>query len=415
MEEKKAIFIVLDGLGDRPTPILGGKTPLQAATKPTIDSLATQGSSGIIDVVAAGVPAGSDVAHLHLFGYDYESDYPGRGTLEALGVDLPVGPGDVAFRGNFAHIDAQQTVLDRRAGRDIPDADEFIDALNGLAIDGYPDVEIRFKHSTEQRVGVVLHGPGLSSAVSDVDPGKNGYQVKTCIPLDGTAEAERTAGIVNVVIPEIQRILGPHPANTIRENEGRPFVNAILFYGPGTGKDVVKFQDRYRISAACVTGNGLIRGLCSYLGIENLPCEGATGTFTTDLVAKMDVALDALRDHDFVFIHVKATDSCGHDRQSEKKRDFIERFDGALAHLLETYDLSKNFLALTGDHSTPATAGEHTGDPVPFVLAGPTVIRDGLTCFDETGSARGYFSRFNGKCLMPIILNKLDKLEKFGA
>ncbi len=414
MEKKNAILIILDGLGDLPTPELDGKTPLQAAKAPNLDHVAAIGACGLV-VVAGGRSVESDQAHIILLGYDPVQDYPGRGPLEALGIGMDLHAGDIAFRGNFARVDANDFILDRRGGRDIPEAGEFASALDGMSVEGYPEVTFHAMHSTEQRLACALHGPGLSSHISIPNGVKNGEQASKCTPLDGTPAARKTADIVNAVVKKAHDILSSHPANKKRESKNQLPINALLLYGPGELKKVTPIKERFNIDAACVAGNGLIKGVCRYLGMTVLPCVGATGTASTDLSAKIDTVVKNYMDYDVMFLHIKATDSFGHDKMPLQKTAFIERVDVAIGKLLANIDLAKTFLFITGDHATPSIVGNHTGDPVPIVMAGPTVIRDRVVDFDEIACASGYLGRVEGKYLMSLVLNKLDKLKKFGA
>ncbi len=414
MEKKNAILIILDGLGDLPTPELGGMTPLQAANNPNLDHVAAIGACGLM-YVAGGKAVESDIAHLILLGYDPVKDYPGRGPLEALGIGLGVNAGDIAFRGNFARVDENNVILDRRGGRDIPEAKELAKAIDGITLDGYPGVTFRAMHSSEQRLACALQGPGLSPNISIPNSVKTGEPASICTPLDETPAAKNTASIVNAVVKKAHDILESHPANKGRESRNLPTINALLLYGPGEMRTVTSLKELFNVDAACVAGNGLIKGVCKYLGMTVLPCDGATGTASTDLDAKVDAVLKHYKDFDVTLLHMKATDSFGHDKRCKEKMAFIERADVAIGKLLGKIDLTKTFLFITGDHATPCTVGNHTGDPVPIAMAGPTVIRNHVDQYDEARCGSGYLGRIEGKYLMALVLNKLDKLRKFGA
>ncbi|MHA1679950.1 MAG: 2,3-bisphosphoglycerate-independent phosphoglycerate mutase [Promethearchaeota archaeon] len=416
MDSLKFLLVILDGVGDRPIPDYGGKTPLEAAFTPHLDALARDGSCGLVDVVEPGMPVGSDIAHLLLFGYDYNRDYPGRGPLEALGIGLAMGQDDIAFRGNFANIDQNMIIIDRRAGRNIPEAKEYIKVINDAIKSLDLGVDVTFKHSTEQRVACLIHGPSLSPRVSSTNPNKNFVPVEECRPLDGSGEARATASIINAITRKIYEVLKDHPLNKSRKERGVPQVNCILFHGPGVMKKIVSLHLKHGIKVAGVTGNGVIRGLCRYLGIDVIPCPGATGTINTNLDAKMDAVEEGLKDHDLVFLHIKATDSSGHDKKPEQKKLFLEDIDRIVGgRILRDIDHSCTTVVITGDHSTPCVVGDHSGDPVPFLMHGPAVIADDVEQFGERACASGYFARFSSRPLMNIILNKLDKLKKFGA
>ncbi|MFX0101480.1 MAG: 2,3-bisphosphoglycerate-independent phosphoglycerate mutase [Candidatus Hodarchaeota archaeon] len=415
MLSPKAILVVLDGIGDRPIPQFNNRTPLQAAETPILDKLARDGCCGIMDVISPGYPVGSDVAHLTMLGYDFENDYPGRGPLEALGVGMDIGENDIALRGNLAHVDHSLVIVDRRAGRQIPEAEEFVGAVDGLVLENKPGIVFHAKHSTEQRVACVIRGKGLSMAFSSTNPNRNYTPIEKSVPLDDSVEAKNTASIINDITFQIYVKLKESPLNEKRKEKGLPLVNTILFHGAGKLKKVKGFQEKYNLKAGCVTGNGLIRGVCKYVGIDILPCKGATGTLETDLDEKINVLLSNMDNHDFLLLHIKATDSTGHDKKPEKKKQFIEKVDKALARLISNMDYDSTYIFITGDHTTPCEVGDHSGDPVPVLIAGPTVIKDDVEKFDETSCAAGYLSRIRGKDFFNLVLNKLGKLEKFGA
>jgi 2,3-bisphosphoglycerate-independent phosphoglycerate mutase len=169
----KCLLVVCDGMADRPIKELGGKTPLEKANTPNLDSIAKNGVSGIVDTIAPGIRPGSDTAHLAILGYDPLKNYTGRGPFEAAGVGIEVQPGDIALRCNFATVDENEVVLDRRAGRIGEGTEELAQAINDLKI---PGVEIKFKESTKHRGALVLRGEGLSHQVSDSDPHREGVK-----------------------------------------------------------------------------------------------------------------------------------------------------------------------------------------------------------------------------------------------
>lgn len=169
MDRRKILLIIFDGLGDRPVTELGHKTPLEAAPKPNLDWFAANGMNGLLDPIGPGVRPGSDTSHLALFGYDPHDVYTGRGPFEAAGVGLKLQKGDVAFRCNFASVDADLVLTDRRAGRIKEGTAELAASLNGMKLGRH---RVLFKEGTEHRAVLVLRGKGLSAQVTDTDPHK---------------------------------------------------------------------------------------------------------------------------------------------------------------------------------------------------------------------------------------------------
>src|SRR5512146_136596 len=208
----KILLIVLDGASDRP---IGGKTPLAEADKPNLDALAYGGINGIMDTVGPGIRPGSDTSHLALLGYDPYKYYTGRGPFEAAGVGIDVKGGDIAFRVNFATVE-NGLVMDRRAGR-ISDTDELAKVINEKV--KVPGVDIIFKRSTGHRAALVLRGKGLSPALTDTDPKKEGNPIKECHATNDTPEAKRTADIVNSISKQVVSLLDGMPVNQERRKQ----------------------------------------------------------------------------------------------------------------------------------------------------------------------------------------------------
>ena len=410
------LFVVCDGMADRPVRELGRRTPLQAARTPVMDRVAELGITGLVDPVAPGVPPGSDVANMALLGYDPYEHYSGRGAFEALGAGLDLRLGDVAFRCNFATVDERGVVLDRRAGRiSTEHARVLAEALQEAAeeLGAELGVEVVFVSTVQHRGVLVLRGEELSRAVSDTDPGEAGKSLRRCEPLESTPQARRTAELVNAISDRFREVLARHPLNERLEVPA----NAILLRGAGTLPRAKTLWELYGIRGACISAVALIKGVARMAGLELLEVPGATGSYGTDLDAKFSHALRALEGGaDLVFLHIKATDIASHDHAVERKVSFIERIDGALGRAVELLDLEdETYLLITADHTTSLRTGKHEGDPVPLALAGPEVRRDGVRAFDEVSCARGGLCRLRGVDIMPVLMNLLGKMKKLGA
>ncbi len=398
----------MDGLGDRSVAQLGGKTPLQAASTPNLDWFARNGATGIVDVISPGVRPGSDTSHLAILGYDPYQVYTGRGPFEAAGVGLIGKKGDVAFRCNFATVDQNMVVTDRRAGRiKEPDTSELANALVGMKIQG---AEIIVKEATEHRAVLLLRGDGLSAAVSDVDP-HDEAKIHECKALK--PEAIRTAEIVNEFVHRSYDALNRHPVNRRRVQAGLPPANILLPRGAGIFPDIVPFMDRYGMNGAAVAGVSLIKGIARVCGLEVVEVEGATGGLDTDMNAKADAVLALLKDHDFVLLNVKATDIASHDGDANKKVSVIERLDGMMGRIRD--GMGDVVVAIMADHCTPIELKDHSGDPVPLVICCAGMVRDGSIAYDEASAAKGGLGRIRGKDVLPILIDKAGRSEKFGA
>ena len=404
---KKAILIILDGAGDRAIKELNYKTPLQYAKTPNLDKIAKMSIVGLMDPIAPGIRAGSDTSHLNLLGYNPYKVYTGRGPFEAAGLNMDVKPGDIAFRCNFATVDDNLIVLDRRAGRIKEGTHELAQVLNGMKIG---DTQFFVKEGIEHRAALVMRGTKLSSAISDADPHETGKSVQKVKALK--PEAEKTAKLLNDFIKKAHDILREHPVNKKREKNGLKPANILLPRGAGMTPHLENFEKKYNLKAACVVGISLIKGICKLAGIKPINVNGATGGYDTDMMAKMKATINTLKYYDFILVNIKATDIAGHDMNPVKKVEVIERIDEAVGYLFD--NLPENtILIITADHSTPCTVGDHSGDPVPIMIYSPDSRREGEE-FNEVFATKGSL-RIRGSDLMNVMLNITNRAEKFGA
>ncbi len=411
----KAILVIADGLGGRPTD-LEGATCLERAATPILDRLAERGALGLMDPIAPGIRPGSDTAHLSIFGYDPFEVYTGRGAFEALGIGMDVRQGDVCFRANFATVeerDGELVVVDRRAGR-LQEGKELEAAINAIDLSRF-GVEFSFRASTEHRGALVLRGEDLSAAVSDTDPHEIGVPVASARALDGSEAARHTAEILNAFTRLAYEALRDHPVNRRRREEGKLPGNALLLRGAAVMPHLEPVTSAYGIRGACIAGGALYKGVARAAGLEVIEVPGATGDLKTDLVAKAKAALKALGEYDFVFVHIKGTDNAGHDGDAVSKRDFIERIDREFfGTLISELAEGSYHLIFSGDHTTPPAVGEHVADPVPVLFVGPAIRPDRTREFNERAAGEGGLGRFSGR-LVPQLLAYCDFGPKFGA
>ncbi|MBC7188866.1 2,3-bisphosphoglycerate-independent phosphoglycerate mutase [Candidatus Aerophobetes bacterium] len=392
MLEKKAIFLVVDGLGDRA--VKEGKTPLQIAHKPLLDFLAKEGCTGLMSTLGPGIIPGSDTAHLALFGYEPQVYYKGRGPFEALGVGFELKEGDVAFRCNFATVDEKFRIIDRRAGRLKNEGALLAPSLQNLKIEG---VEVKFIPSTEHRGVLVLRGDGISPAVSDTDPhSAEKLPPLESKPLEETPEAKKTALVINRFTKKSWEILHNHPLNREREKQGMLPANILLVRGAGIYQKVPSLKERYGISSCCIAGSALYRGVARYAGMEILEVKGATGRVDTDVEAKAKAAMQALTKYDFVFVHIKGADNASHDGNLEKKILMIEKVNRFAEIIYEQMDRKNTVFIITADHSTPVSVKRHSADPVPVLIFSDTIRKDRVESFDEISVCCGGLGHITG-------------------
>uniref|UniRef100_A0AAV1V0S4 Metalloenzyme domain-containing protein n=1 Tax=Peronospora matthiolae TaxID=2874970 RepID=A0AAV1V0S4_9STRA len=443
MKKRSVVFVLIDGLADVSLLELGQKTPLEAAKTPAMDAIAHGGLTGLMDPVEPGYACGSDTAHMSILGYNPIIHYRGRGSFEAMGAGIPMKRGDVAFKCNFATVkkndNGEFIVERRRVDRDFSDwGTDLCSFLDGLTLPEFPGVVVIAKHATEHRCGIVFQGPGLCDKITGTDPLKDNLPLVTSEPTNDTPEAAYSSKLLNAVSDAIHKRLSNHPINKAREAQNKPPANVVLLRGPGERIDVPPFADKHGLTPFMIAPTCIIAGLGMSLEFKIALAPGATGDYHTNLCSKAETALELLRsnEYDFGFVHVKAVDDAGHDRDVEKKVHFIERADEMIALLLEgihtTCQDEDNDVTIivTGDHTTPVKYGDHTFEPVPLAIARvgyayeklqhhikvgetkqqtsddtgpPGPLTDRVTRFSELAAARGALGRFAGDQVMELV------------
>ncbi len=415
MADKRAVLLIIDGMADRPLIDHDYKTPLEYANTPSMDRLAKGGLVGQLDPIGPGIRPGSDVANLALLGYDPAKYYTGRGALEAMGADIDLRASDVAFRCNFATVDDDFRVQDRRAGRIRKGTSKLAKAVDAVKIDGVPGIKTIFKATVDHRAVLVLRGEKLSRMVSDVDPKEEGAKIAISKALDGSEEAKRTALALNEFVKRSHEVLREHPLNQERANDGEKVANIVLPRGAGTVPTLPSFKSLYDLRGSCITGTAMIKGIAVAAGMEAIDVRGATGSLKTDYEAKAKAAIEGTRDKNFILIHVKAPDIAGHDGDFKAKVRTLEEADTLVGHIIDEVDIGLNYVALTADHATPVGYGTHTGDPVPVVIGGPDVPASRVLKLSEATAARGNLGRIRGTDLMPIITDLVGRSRLYGS
>ncbi len=386
----KMVLLIMDGLGGLPQEP-GGGTELETAHTPHLDALASRSTCGLMQSISAGITPGSGPAHVSLFGYDPVRYQIGRGVLEALGIGFPLGPQDLAARGNFATIDDAGRITDRRAGRiSTATCMALCERLRTIHL---ADVAVFVEPVKEHRFVLVLRGPGLAEEISETDPQKLGLP-----PLPAQAlnpRAERAAALVNEFVTQAQTLLrDQHPAN------------AVLLRGFAMHPAMPTLREIYGLRAAAIATYPMYRGLARLVGMDLLE----TGETIEDEFACLE---RYWTEYDFFFIHIKHTDSRGEDGDFAAKVAVIERVDQQIPRLLH---LEPDVLVVTGDHSTPAVLAAHSWHPLPFLLYSRYCRPDRLEAFGEFQCGRyGSLGLFPAVDIMPLMMAHALRLTKFGA
>jgi 2,3-bisphosphoglycerate-independent phosphoglycerate mutase len=411
MTPHRILFLVLDGISDRPCPELAGKTPLQAAKTPNLDAFAKEGICGIMDTISPGIRPGSDTAHLALLGYDPHSYYTGRGPLECEGTGIRMEPGMIGFRCNFATLSPDGKISDRRAGR-IHDTAALSSAIQkGVDLSRF-GVEFVFRSGAGHRAALALKGTGLGHCVSSNDPKKEGAAPLTIVPLKEGAGHRKTAEVCNEFVRQSAEILAKHPVNRKREAGGSIPANVVLMRGAGEMGHFEPFGKRYGLSGSVISAASLIAGIGTAVGLSRVHVDGITGSQDSNLAGKISAAIDELSRKDFVLVNIKGADESGHDGRAKEKTAFIEKIDTAIIPLRTIKDC---IIVICADHSTPCTVKDHSADPVPVIIRGEGVRTDGVQRFDEIACAEGGLCRINGSSLLPIALDLINRSRKYGA
>jgi 2,3-bisphosphoglycerate-independent phosphoglycerate mutase len=396
-EGGKIVFLVMDGLGGLPLEA-DGPTELEAATTPNLDRLAREGSNGLSIPIARGIESGSGPGHLALFGYDPLFYEIGRGALEAAGIGLIIGPGEVAARGNFCTVDENGIITDRRAGRIATEKGEA--ACATLQEIELPGVELTVREVKEHRFALIMKGEGLDARLLDTDPGEIGVPPLQPRPEPEAADdpaARHTAELVAQFLAGArEKLAGHHPANMVN------------LRGFAHDPALPQFKDVYKLKAACVAVYPMYKGVSRLVGMDVI--ETTAQDEPLDEFEWVAAHFDA---YDFFFVHIKYTDSRGEDGNFDAKAAVIEQVDAALPALM---DLQPDVLIVTGDHSTPAKLRSHSFHPVPTLIWAPaTHMRDSVTGFGERACMTGALGQFPAADLMPLALAHANRLKRFGA
>ena len=389
--DTKIIFVIMDGLGGLP---MGGRdhTELETARTPNLDALAKKSVCGLLDPIGYGITPGSGPAHFALFGYDPIKNNIGRGILEAAGIDFPMTEKDLLIRVNFATIDKDGVVIDRRAGRINNDTNKRICNKLQDTIQKLSNVEVIFKPVKEHRALLVLRGEDLRDEIQETDPQKTG--LLPFPPKALTPEAEKTAAVLQELVDKAGKVLSDEEK-----------ANMMLLRGYSRYRQYPSMKERFGLNAVAIASYHMYRGITRLLGM-------VIGPQTEDLKSEFVALRENYEKFDFFFVHIKPTDSRGEDGDFDAKVKVIEEVDSLIPLVTE---LNPDVLVVTGDHSTPAALASHSWHPLPVILSSATCRPDRVERFGERECIYGGLGMMPMVHLMGLALAHAGRLEKFGA
>ena len=379
-----------DGMADEPIAELEGKTPLQYANTPTLDYMAKRSRMGLLKTVPKGFHPGSEVANMSVLGYDLSKTYEGRGSLEAASMGIPVEEDEMAMRCNLICIE-DGIIKNHSAGHiSNEEATELINYLNQKlgsdVVSFYSGVS--YRHLLKIRGG---------NKEIDCTPPHDvpGTPFKDVMVKPLSEEGENTAILINKLILRSQELLENHPVNIRRKQEGKDPANSIWPWSPGYKPNMQTMKERFGVEkGSVISAVDLIRGIGVYAGLNPIIVEGATGLWNTNYKGKAEAAINALKNSDFVFLHIEASDEAGHEGDFQLKIKTIENLDSLICKpILEAIEKMDESVAVAvlPDHPTPCRLRTHTADAVPFMIFAKGIVPDGIDEYNEESAKNGSY------------------------
>ena len=404
------VYVLLDGVGDLPHPNLVGKTPLDAASTPNLDRLAKNGTMGQVITVGKGIAPESDIAVFNMLGYKFKhDDYAGRGVVEAIGIGIDFKDGDLALRGNFATLNDDGVIIDRRAGRKIEKQDT--ETVSN-------EIEEKIKFSDENATAIITPTIGhrlvirirsncaLSSNISNTDPAyvrvagmgiakavTDFLKIEKCLPLDEESHTKLASKLVNELTEQSLDIMKKSKVNERRKENDKKLLNGILLRDAGNiYPKVTPINDLHSMKFSCIVDMPVEIGISEILKMKTYDAGGLT-----DYEEKAKVAAKAMDEQNAVYVHLKGPDEFGHDGNAQGKMENIEEIDKRFfGTLLDNIDSSKVAVIVSADHSTPCINKGHSADPVPLLISGDMVTNDDTQRFTEIEAKKGRIGLIDG-------------------
>ena len=375
-----------------------------------MDILAKNGVMGQVISVGKGIAPESDIAVFNMLGYKFQhSDYAGRGVIEAIGIGIDFKDGDLALRGNFATLDNEGKIIDRRAGRKIEreDVEEISKEIEKEIKFSNPNTTVVVAPTVGHRVTIRLRdSKPLSSEISNTDPAyaridgmgiakavSDFMKIEKCIPLEQTENAANAANLVNEFTKQSLEIMKKSDVNKQRSQKNKKLLNSILLRDAGNKYPNVKpINDLHSMNFSCIVDMPVEIGISNILKMKAFNAGGLT-----DYEEKARVAAQAMETENAIYVHLKGPDEFGHDGDAIGKMKNIEEIDERFfGTLLDHVDVSKIAIMISADHSTPSIHKGHSDDPVPLLISGNMITNDDTQRFTETEAKKGAIGLIDG-------------------
>ncbi len=395
--KRKYVIVVPDGAADIGIPDFDGKTIFEAANKPNIDYLAINGKLGLCRTVPPGLQAGSDVAMMSVIGYDPKKYYSGRAPIEAVAQGIDLLDDDWIFRCNIVTI-KDEKMADHSAGHISSEEGKLlVEELNK----NFGSDRIKFYPGIGYRHIMVIKGADYSNLSTQPPHDMIGKPISEIKPNG------KNADIINDLITRSRQLFKDHPVNQARKEDGKGEASSIWLWGQGQRAKMEPFDIKYGLKGAAITAVDLVKGLAKLVGFSWIKVEGATGYFDTNYKAKGLAAIEALKNFDLILVHIEAPDEAGHAGDSGIKKNAVEEIDakivGPVFNELKKYGSYR--MLVMPDHPTPVSTRGHSGDPIPFAMAGEGIQAGMRLPFSEANAAKTGLMIPNGDELMKMFLS----------
>ena len=398
----KAVVFLADGMADEPIAELNGKTPLQAVPTPWMDTIAKRGASGTFLSLPDGFPTSSDAANMSVLGYSLAQFYPGRGPIEAVAQGIELAPDDIAWRCNLVNV--RDGILKDYSSGHIEN--EISAQLMAALQKRFGSDDVTFYPGVSYRNLLILHGKKFSANIDYHKPDSSQDEPVSELgltALDQTPEAAYTVRFLTELQQASFDFLSAHPLN-----RGRAVpANMIWPWSPGRKPHFVSFSEKYAgKKGAVISAVDVIIGIAECAGMDVIRVPGATGFIDTNYEGKAQAAIEALKDHDLVYLHLEAIDECSHLGDLNLKKQAIAEFENRIvAPVMKAFEGKGVTFAVLPDHPVPLHLRKHTRTPVPVAICGDHISPDAVQAYSEADAPKGSLGFMNGEQFMRKVMN----------